>query len=126
MVLQGHVKNENHYISIIRVPMGTKVGRMMAVDFELHSWHFLQENNKSRDLLFSLKRAMSVTLKIHSQYQYWCKMQSKFGTVGFLVVKETKGKILIVGKSKEFEAHDHNISVLLLILDIILVHFMLE
>ena len=53
-------------------------------------------------------------------------MQSKFGTVGFLVVKETKGKILIVGKSKEFEAHDLNISVLSLIVDIILVHFMLE
>ena len=30
MVLQGHVKNKNHYISITRVPMATKLGRMMT------------------------------------------------------------------------------------------------
>ena len=40
-----------------------------------------------------------------------------------MVAKESKGKVLIVGKNKEFEANDHNSS---FILDIILVQFMLK
>ena len=30
MVLQGHVTNENHYISTIRVPMATKLKRIIT------------------------------------------------------------------------------------------------
>ena len=30
VVLQGHVTNENHYISTTRVPMTTKLGRMIT------------------------------------------------------------------------------------------------
>ena len=30
MVLEGHVANENHHISITRVSMVTKLGRMIA------------------------------------------------------------------------------------------------
>ena len=30
MVLQGHVANKNHHISITRVSMATKLGRMIA------------------------------------------------------------------------------------------------
>ena len=30
MALQGHVANKNHHISIIRVSMATKLGRMIA------------------------------------------------------------------------------------------------
>ena len=30
MVLQGHVENKNHHISITRVSMATKLGRMIA------------------------------------------------------------------------------------------------
>ena len=69
---------------------------------------------------------MSVTLKIHSHNQDWSKMQRKIGTVWYLVVKESKAKVLIVGKKKEFEANDHNISRLSLIVDFNLVHFMLK
>ena len=30
MVLQGHVTNENHYISTTRVPMATKLGTIIT------------------------------------------------------------------------------------------------
>ena len=75
---------------------------------------------------FLKKEAMSVTLKIHSHNQDWSKMQRKIGTVWYLVAKESKAKVLIVGKKKEFEANDHNISRLSLIVDFNLVHFMLK
>ena len=32
MVVQSHVLNKNHYISFTRVPMATKLGRMVADD----------------------------------------------------------------------------------------------
>ena len=51
--------------------MATKVGRMMAVDFECYTHGSFFKKIISHVTYYFLKeRAMSVTLKIHSQYQY--------------------------------------------------------
>ena len=57
MVLQGHMTNKNHYISTTRVPMATKLGRMVT-----HLDGLLPLKSRSRDDLKPLY------LHYHSAY----------------------------------------------------------